>query len=320
MEQWQQHLKSAVTDTAELYDLLNLRQTVPLVRSSFALRVPRPFIERMQKGNPNDPLLLQVQVRADELKQVPGYQQDPLAESSSNPIPGLLHKYQGRVLIMLTGSCAVNCRYCFRRHFPYADNSGLAHWSRIIDYIKADPSINEVIFSGGDPLLVDDAKLSRLITDLEKIEHVTTLRIHTRTPVVIPQRITDALVSCLRETRLQSVVVLHINHANEIDATLQQKLRLLNEVATLLCQSVLLKGINDSVDALVQLSHRLFASSVLPYYLHQLDKTQGVHHFDVDEEVGINLVKALQARLPGYLVPRYVREVAGKASKVPFSL
>ena len=318
MKNWKQELQQAISDPDELQVLLDLpAQSLAVPKKHFPLRVPRSFVRRMQKGNPNDPLLLQVFIAANEFEQVDGYDADPLQEATTNPIPGLLHKYHGRVLIVLSGSCAINCRYCFRRAFPYNDNSALKHWPQIIEYLKNHHEISEVILSGGDPLLVDDEQLASVIRDVEAIPHITTLRIHTRLPVVIPSRITDEFIDLLSRSCLQTVVVLHINHANEIDDELSAALLRLKSAAIVLNQAVLLKNINDSVDALESLSRRLFAAGVLPYYVHQLDRVVGAHHFYVSQEQGVQLMAALQARLPGYLVPRYVQEVPGKPNKMP---
>lgn len=319
---WQQSLKAAITDYRELCHCLqitcdDLLSVAPAIEQ-FALRVPREFVARMQPGNVHDPLLLQVLPQAQEMLAVPGYSCDPLHEADTNPLPGLLHKYQGRVLLTLTGACAVNCRYCFRRHFPYEANlPGGEHWQAIIHYIQQDNSINEVIFSGGDPLLLKDAVLARMLVDLESITHLTTLRIHTRLPIVIPSRITDKLVTLLQHSRLQTVLVLHCNHANEIDQTVEHTLQpLLATPITLLNQSVLLKGVNDSATILAALSKRLFAVGVLPYYLHVLDKVQGAAHFAVSDSKAQQLMQKLRAQLPGYLVPSLVREVANQPNKV----
>jgi len=316
MEIWQLHLKTALSTAAQLYDYLGIHAIADHNDAGFAIRVPRPFADRMQRGDRDDPLLRQVISRPEELQHVDGFTVDPIGEAAVNPIPGLLHKYHGRVLIVLTGSCAVNCRYCFRRHFAYQDNSALSHWDAICDYIKKDHTIREVIFSGGEPLLVDDTQLGDLIQDVEGIAHVTTLRIHTRLPVVIPQRITDSLLTVLAQSRLAVVTVLHINHAHEIDDFLQAQLKKLRAVTHLLNQTVLLKEINDCCDALAQLSYRLFESDVMPYYLHQLDPIKGAHHFYVKPEVGMALIQQLKGQLPGYLVPRYVQEIAAANSKV----
>ena len=316
MKKWQLQLKSAVTNSSHLYCLLELEHLNGTEHTAFPVRVPLPFINRMKKCDPSDPLLLQVSVRPDEFEITEGYSKDPLKEATTNPIPGLLHKYHGRVLIVLTSGCAINCRYCFRRHFPYNDNSGLSHWTRILDYIKADDTISEVILSGGDPLLVDDQKFACIIQDLDAIKHLSTLRIHTRLPIVIPARITTEFLTLLSQTRLHVVTVLHCNHPNEIDLELQQQLKRLSAVSHMLNQAVLLKNINDSVVVLDALSRRLFECNVLPYYLHQLDQVAGAHHFFVPKEKGLTMLSELAARLPGYLVPRFVEEVAGERNKI----
>ncbi len=314
MKTWKQQLQSAVTDPAKLYALLGLTYENSY-QPDFPLRVPQPFISRMQKSDPNDPLLLQVMMQPQELTEVDGYSDDPLTEKAFNPVPGLLHKYYGRVLLTLTGSCAVNCRYCFRRHFAYVDNQALAHWQQIVDYIAADKTITEIIFSGGEPLLVDDQQLQDLIYSLEKIPHLQILRFHTRMPVVIPARVTDQLVEILQQTRLQIITVLHINHPNEIDAEFTDAMARLKSASQLLNQSVLLKSINDCAETLKHLSQKLFQAGILPYYLHQLDQVQGAHHFYVSKEHGLQIIAKLQVTLPGYLVPRYVKEIAQDKSK-----
>ncbi len=322
MQNWQQTLSEIVTCPHELLRLVELEALIPETPKThaFTLRVPRPFIARMEKGNPHCPLLLQVLPSLLESFDAPGYSIDPLAEEQASAGKGLLHKYQSRVLITLTSSCAINCRYCFRRHFPYQENHpGKKDWPALFDYIKNDTRINEVILSGGDPLLVPDNYLAEFIHKLADITHVTTLRIHTRLPVVIPARLTSRLLNVLTQTRLHSVLVTHINHANEIDDSLTQALApFVTSRITLLNQSVLLKHINDDANALIALSEKLFAAGVMPYYLHTLDKVQGAAHFAVAHEKIEQLNLTLQQALPGYLVPRCVTEVAGARSKVPF--
>jgi EF-P beta-lysylation protein EpmB len=248
---------------------------------------------------------------------VPGYGRDPVGDLSAMTAPGLLHKYQRRVLLTTTGACAIHCRYCFRRHFPYADaNPAAEGWRDALGAIAADASIDEVILSGGDPLTLSDARLAELAARLADIPHVRRLRIHTRLPIVLPERITDELCRLLGSTRFQSVVVVHANHANEVDQTVVSALQRLRATGTtLLNQSVLLKGVNDDVDALCALSETLFAAGALPYYLHVLDKVEGAAHFDLDEMTARGLWEQMAARLPGYLVPRLVREEPGTAAK-----
>jgi EF-P beta-lysylation protein EpmB len=320
---WQSELSGAINDLGTLLDYTGNRadqiQGLDTGALSFPLRVPRPFADRIEPGNPEDPLLRQVLPLAVENQPAPGYVSDPLDEASSNITPGIIHKYQGRVLLILTGACAINCRYCFRREFPYGENqNSMAQWQQALDYIRRDSSISEVIFSGGDPLLNSDKKLTELTRLIAAIPHVQRLRIHTRLPIVLPQRVTQELIAWLTETRLRPVVVVHSNHANEIDnQTLAALEKLHAQGVTLLNQSVLLKGVNDSTDALEQLSERLFEAHVLPYYLHLLDKVQGAAHFDISENRARQLVGELAARLPGYLVPKLVREIAGRPAKTP---
>jgi len=318
---WQKILVQAISDPAELCRMLELDPDIisdcERSRQQFRMRVPRAFVSRMEKGNPNDPLLQQVLPLAIEMQTIPGFNQDPVGELSASPVPGLLHKYHGRVLLTLTGACAVNCRYCFRRHYPYDEKvPGLSQWQAALDYIAADSSITEVILSGGDPLIVKDQQLAQLITSLERIPHLKTLRIHTRLPIMIPERITKVLVDLLKQSRLKAVIVLHSNHANEIDKAVAAAITQCQDAGLIvLNQAVLLKNVNDSVDALVQLSESLFEVGVLPYYLHVLDPVAGAAHFNVDKEKAKQLIAAMSDRLPGYLVPKLVQEVAGLSAK-----
>lgn len=323
MQHWQQELAQAAITPLALCETLELNPNQlnkALLKSpTFPLRVPHAFINRMKKGDPRDPLLLQVLPLTDEHLAQPGYSQDPLNEKSSNPIPGLLHKYHGRVLLTLTGACAVHCRYCFRRHFPYKDNQTHSdNRNRILEYICKDSSIKEVILSGGDPLVLKDAQLAELTSQLAQINHVKTLRIHTRLPIVIPNRITADLITALTTTRLKPIIVLHCNHAQEIDQHVEKAINILrrNQI-TVLNQSVLLKSINDDAETLITLSERLFDADALPYYLHLLDPVSGSAHFDVPEKKAIALIQMMQNRLPGYCVPKLVREIAGAQSKIP---
>lgn len=320
---WQQLWREAVSDPHELLALLDLSQHAQTLLADagtgFALRVPRGFIARMRRGDPADPLLLQVLPRAAELAKIDGFGHDAVGDIAARARPGVLHKYHGRALLIATGSCAINCRYCFRRHFPYAQEVAAANgWREALAYVRADPSISEVILSGGDPLSVANAKLAELGGALTSIHHVKRLRIHTRLPVVLPERIDDAFCDWLAALPLQRVVVLHVNHANEIDDGLADACARLRECgATLLNQSVLLARINDNADALCALSERLFDIGVLPYYLHQLDRVAGAAHFEVEDACALELLCRLRERLPGYLVPRLVREVAGAPCKLP---
>ena len=317
---WQRILADGFVSSRALLDYLELSDTLGSAAAEqvFKTRVPRGFAACMKKGDPNDPLLRQVLAISDELISEPGFVTDPLDEAAYNSMPGLIHKYAGRVLLTVAGACAVNCRYCFRRHFPYADNNpGRAGWANALAFIEADASIHEVILSGGDPLLAPDATLQFLIQALEAIPHVHTLRIHTRLPVVLPERIDANLCKLLSNARFQCVVVLHANHAAELSAGVLDACRALREAGChVLNQSVLLAGVNASIDALVALSQRLWTCGVLPYYLHVLDKVEGAAHFSVSDRIIKELLAALPAHLPGYLVPRLVQEVPGAKSKV----
>ncbi len=319
---WQTSLAQAITDPETLLrelDLpLDLLPATLRASQAFRLRVPRGFVARMQRGDRDDPLLRQVLPLGEELLDIEGYSDDPLEELSAMPVPGVLHKYQGRVLLTSTGACAVNCRYCFRRHYPYPEANPHRQQRQTLDYLRANPEISEVILSGGDPLTLSDAKLARLVAALEMLPSVERLRIHSRVPVVLPERVDTALLDWLQATRLRVVVVIHSNHANEIDAAVHAALQKLQSAGvTLLNQSVLLRGVNDRVEALAALSEALFATGVLPYYLHQLDPVQGAAHFKVDERTAKSLIKQLAGSLPGYLVPRLVREEPGHPAKTP---
>lgn len=324
MYNWQCSLKTAITDIAELCRELALDpkifSQIPETTPHFSLRVPREFIARMEKGNPRDPLLLQILPQARELLiNSSGYCLDPLNEKQSNQIPGLLHKYHGRVLLTLSGACAIHCRYCFRRHFPYHKNTpGKKGWKRIFNYLKSNTSITEIILSGGDPLIVKDNLLAEFISYLETITHLKRLRIHTRLPIVIPERITNELIHLLDYTRLLPTIVIHCNHPNEINQSVKSTLRSLQKTrTTLLNQSVLLKNINDQADTLIRLSENLFEAGVLPYYLHLLDRVQGAAHFEVSTVEAQYLISEMIQRLPGYLVPKLVKEIANAPAKIP---
>lgn len=320
---WQQALSDCITDPRELMAVLALDPALlPAALAAdrlFRLRVPRDFVRRMERGNPADPLLRQVLPLDEELLVVPGYTGDPLAEQQHTREPGLLQKYRGRVLVIAAGACAVNCRYCFRREYPYADNTpDTGRWEQMLAGLAADPSIEEVILSGGDPLLVSNRRLAWIIGRLADIPHLQRLRVHTRLPVVIPERVDGKLPGILAGTRLQAVLVTHANHPNEIDDGVAAAMhRLAAAGITLLNQAVLLRGVNDNADALAALSQKLFAARVLPYYLHLLDPVAGAAHFDVDEAAALSLHQALASRLPGYLVPRLVREIPGRPGKTP---
>ena len=318
---WQWLLSHTLNDLPSLLDFVGLsEQQLPVsVEASrqFALKVPLPYAQRIERGNPNDPLLRQVLPISDELDKVPGFVSDPLAEREHNPVPGLIHKYQGRVLVILTGSCAINCRYCFRRHFPYQQNKvNPDQWQQIVDYLSGDESISEVIFSGGDPLATPDKRLATMLEDLEAIPHLERLRIHSRLPVVIPQRITDNLCQLFAQTRLQTLLVVHANHANEFDSQVARALRrLAASGCQVLNQAVLLRGVNDRLEDQLALHQASFAAGALPYYLFVLDPVDGAAHFDISDSQAQQLMAKLQAKLPGYLVPRLTREIPGRPSK-----
>ncbi|MCG3871469.1 EF-P beta-lysylation protein EpmB [Psychrobacter sp. Ps7] len=321
---WQTQLSEAITSIDELLSILKLEslRAEVYVPKHFELRVPRGFVAKMSIGDSNDPLLRQVLPDQREQIKVTGYVADPLSENTQNPVKGMLHKYQSRVLLTVTGACAIHCRYCFRQHFDYSANMPTAEAKEnIIDYITAHPEINEVILSGGDPLNVTNRRLFAWLDSLESLPQLTTIRLHTRLPLVIPARLDDALLTRLSQSRCHIVMVIHCNHANEIDALTAEHLQRARAAGiTLLNQAVLLKGINDSVAVQMQLSQRLFSCGVLPYYLHVLDKVAGAAHFDNDERFAIELYWSLLAALPGYLVPKLVRELPNKPFKVPIDI
>jgi L-lysine 2,3-aminomutase len=325
LSDWQHFLQSAIRSLPELLEQLSLStQQLPhgLMHPDFPLRVPRPFMERMKKGDPTDPLLRQVLATHEELQITPGYASDPLAEKQHNPVPGLLHKYHGRVLITATGHCAVHCRYCFRRVFPYQDNNpGQQGWKKIIQYIHERKEIKEVILSGGDPLSASDYLVAQWMGYIESIPHVRILRIHSRLPIVIPQRVTTALLRHCKNASLRIVLVIHCNHPQELDDSVQTALVALTHAGvTLLNQSVLLKNINDDANTLVALSQRLFECGVMPYYLHCLDPVQGTAHFALHPQRITEIMTAVMSQLPGYLVPKCVQEQAFAPHKVPIIL
>jgi len=317
---WQRLLADAITTADGLLTSLGLDiRHLPEIdnRPDFPIRVPRPFIDRMKRGDPSDPLLRQVLAVSDERHPMPGFTQNPLQELDG-PIPGVLHKYRSRVLLIYRGGCAVNCRYCFRRHFPYQNRTLVRHdLDDVVEYLEAHSEINEVIFSGGDPLMADDGVLASFFQRLEAISSIRRLRIHTRLPVVIPERVTDTFCQTIASITLPVIVVLHINHANEIDEALINAVSRLRTVCrSILNQSVILGGINDSADDLITLSERLFEAGIDPYYLNVLDRVSGAHHFEVPEEKLQILHQALLDALPGFLVPKLVKEVPGIGHKV----
>jgi EF-P beta-lysylation protein EpmB len=318
---WRKSLREAFRDPAELLATLDLPPSLvsSSVNDSFRFLVTRQFASRMVRGQVDDPLLLQVLPRASESRHDAGFLKDPVGDLESRKTTGLLHKYHGRVLLITTGACAIHCRYCFRRHFPYSEETAArAHWHEALDYIKNDESISEVILSGGDPLLLDTRRLAELGEQLENIAHIRRLRIHSRLPVVLPERINPTLLDWLDGLSLQKVMVIHCNHERELDCHTDRSINELHHAGvTLLNQSVLLAGVNASSKSLIDLSERLFESGVLPYYLHLLDPVQGAAHFHVDNQKARKLAEQMRIRLPGYLVPRLVQELPGKPYKLP---
>lgn len=321
---WQEAVRDAIRDPAELCRVLGLPDDLKdsalraaAANRSFALFAPRAFVARMRPGDVNDPLLRQVLPLAEELDDVPGFVSDPVGDAEATRQPGLLHKYEGRVLLVTTGVCAIHCRYCFRRHFPYSEAPrSLADWQPALDEIAGDPSVHEVILSGGDPLMIVDRTLAALVDELSAIPHVRRLRVHTRLPIVIPERVTDELVDILRSTQLAPIVVVHANHSNELDEHVLSALAKLSDAGIpLLNQAVLLRGVNDTTAAQAALCEKLVDHHVMPYYLHQLDRVAGAAHFEVPIETGRRIIAELRSRLPGYAVPRFVAELSGETSK-----
>lgn len=319
---WQRALSEAFTRPAELLRYLQIDPALPVLDlarlKDFPLRVPRGYAARMRKGDPRDPLFLQVWPAPPEAIETPGFVRDAVGDLAALGDGGLIHKYEGRALVVATGACGVHCRFCFRRHFPYGEaTASRERWSAALSALAADRTIDEVILSGGDPLSLADDKLAQFAEALEFLPHLRRLRIHTRQPVVLPERVDAALLGWLGRGRLRKVMVIHANHAQELDDAVAGALRLLRDAGvTLLNQAVLLRGVNDSVAAQRNLAGRLFETGVMPYYLHLLDRVQGTAHFEVGQQEGASIVRELSQQLPGYLVPRLVREVAGAPAKV----
>ncbi|MCQ1094498.1 EF-P beta-lysylation protein EpmB [Acinetobacter baumannii] len=323
-QNWQSQLSDLITDPLELLNLLELSTDqllsgAILASEKFKLRVPLAFVGKMNAKDPLDPLLLQVLPHHLELEEHPEFVTDPLGEEAANQLPGVLHKYKSRFLLTLTGACAVHCRYCFRRHFPYQENLPKNEdWLNIKNYIESNPDINEVILSGGDPLTLSNRKLALWLERLSSLKQVKILRIHSRVPIVIPNRIDEELISLLKNSRLRIILVVHSNHASELDDfTCSKLLQLSEHHITVLNQAVLLKGVNDSAQTLIDLSYRLFEARVMPYYLHVLDKVKGAQHFDLIPSEIDAIYQDVLASLPGYLVPKLVREIAGEKNKTP---
>ena len=312
---WQDLVKDAVSD---INDLLRELELPPQPHySDFPILVPAPYISRIEKGNPADPLLLQVLSSARETENIAGFTEQPLSEHNYSPVTGLIQKYPGRVLVIVSGACAINCRYCFRRHFPYQSfQPDSSQWQKLLAYIASDSTIREVILSGGDPLMLPDRRLKSLLNQIGKISHIRTLRIHTRLPVVIPQRVCDPLLEWIDGSRLRIVLVNHINHAHEIDNQVIEAMQKLHQHGVvLLNQSVLLKGVNACVESLTNLSERLLTARIIPYYLHLLDPVAGAAHFNIDKADAVLIVDQLRRQLPGYMIPKLVQELPGEYSK-----
>jgi len=320
---WQAHWRDAIRDPRELLSLLGLDALAGQLSDAPAAQFPPPvppgFVSRMRRGDPRDPLLRQVLPVLDEDRVVPGFSLDAVGDIAARGATGLIHKYEGRALLIATGSCAVHCRYCFRRHFPYGEETAASnHWQAAVDYLRADPTISEVLLSGGDPLSLATHKLAELTDALRALPQIRRLRLHTRLPVVLPERVDAELLAWLTALPWPVAVVIHANHAHELDDDVGLALaRIRGAGATVLNQAVLLAGVNDDVVVLADLSERLFELGVLPYYLHQLDRVAGAAHFEVSDARALALHGDLMARLPGYLVPRLVREEAGAGSKTP---
>jgi len=318
---WQEAVRTAVRDGADLCRRLQLpahyAEAATRAADSFPVFAPLGFVGKMRPGDPHDPLLRQILPLAEEWHAAAGYGPDPVGDRSATRQPGVLQKYNGRALLVTTGACAVHCRYCFRRHFPYAEvPRSVSQWSAVLARLAADDSLEEVILSGGDPLMLVDHRLAELAQQLADIPHLRRLRIHTRLPIMIPERVTAELIGWLRGTRLMPIAVVHANHSRELDESVGQALgKLVDAGIPVLNQAVLLRGVNDGLAPLLDLSRRLLDCRVLPYYLHQLDKVAGAAHFAVDEQRGRQLVEQLREHLPGYAVPRYVRETPGAPSK-----
>jgi len=318
IKSWQQELTEGFNTPRDLCHFLDLPPDVSQLSPTFPVRVPYEFAARMEKGNPNDPLLKQVLPTIDETYDILGFKQDPVGDMAAMTETGVIHKYQNRVLFIMTGSCAINCRYCFRRNFAYADvHLSTQKITRAIEYVANNKTISEVILSGGDPLLLNDQKLTALFQQFDKINHIKRIRIHTRIPIVLPSRITENLCHILSDNNKQVVVVVHSNHQNELNGKVKRACtQIKDQQITLLNQSVLLNGINDTSEQLVALSEKLFTFGIIPYYLHLLDRARGTAHFEVKQSEAIQLMDQIKQTLPGYLVPKLVREQAGATSKI----
>lgn len=317
---WQEQLSQSKLTTAELLARLKL-ESHPLATSQaeqlFELRVPPAYIDKIAINTPDDPLLLQIMPQSAEFNKVDGFSDSPLEEERFSPVKGLIHKYANRVLLMASSSCAINCRYCFRRAFPYEEHrQAKQDWQAAFAYIKAHENLDEVILSGGDPLTLNNAYLSWLLKEIDSIAHIKRIRIHTRMLLSIPERIDEALLSTIESLAKQVILVTHCNHPNELGPELKNSLTALKKAGvTLLNQSVLLKHINDSADTLKSLSLALFDLGILPYYLFLFDRINGAAHFEVNEADSLDIYQQLLTKLPGYLVPRLSQEIPGEHYK-----
>lgn len=322
-QDWRTAIRRTIRDTESLSRALGRTKADigadDAAHRSFATLVPPAWLDKIDVNDPNDPLLRQVLPIATENEVVSGFIDDPVGDRAARRNGGVLHKYHGRALLVTTGACAINCRYCFRRHFPYSEHlASRGRWKAACAYLKDHPDVTELILSGGDPLMLSTDLLQDLTDQLQSLPHIQTLRVHTRMPVVMPERIDDDLVRWLSRWPGRLVVVIHCNHPNELGPDVASALeRLVSSGARLFNQSVLLKGINDRWQVLAKLSQQLFDLQVQPYYLHQLDRTAGTAHFEVDQENAKSIVRQLMAHLPGYLVPKLVQEKAGGEYKQP---
>lgn len=319
---WKRQVQDAIRDPETLFRRLQLPMT-ELAKATAAARdfpvfAPESYVARMESGNVSDPLLRQVLPVENELESPAGFSLDPVGDQLSKQQPGLIQKYRGRVLLITTGMCAIHCRYCFRRHYAYDEEpKSSEQWEPAVRHIENDKSLQEVILSGGDPLSLSDGRLSTLLHRLGQAKHLRRIRVHTRLPIVIPDRVTEDLIEWLTSTNMIPYLVLHANHANELSNEVVAKVDLLRRAGIILLnQAVLLRGVNDSVDAMAELCEKLSNIGVLPYYLNQLDRVKGAAHFEVPVETGKQLIRELQTRLPGYAVPRFVQEIAGAEHKV----
>jgi len=323
---WKKELQQVEKDPQVLLGKLDLQHLAARLadrsQQTFPMRAPRSYTARINPTDPDDVLLRQILPVSEEDTSTGGFGTDPLSESEYQPVPGLLHKYHGRALLVVTGACAIHCRYCFRRHFPYADaNPSPNQWNSALEYLNSRKELREIILSGGDPLTLTNDRLGRLFRKLAGIRHLERIRIHSRIPVVLPARIDTGFLDILHSTRLEPVVVVHANHAREIDANVVHAIKKLRETGiTIFNQAVLLRGINDSVPTLTELSNTLFDAGIIPYYLHMLDPVQGAAHFEVEKQKALELMDGLRNTLPGYLVPRLVKEQPGRGSKIPVEL